>query len=70
MYVCVCRRVTDHQIRDLALEGHSLESIQAKTGAGMQCGTCLQETCNVILDAQAEAPGHKAPVVQIYNASR
>ncbi|MFT4888311.1 MAG: bacterioferritin-associated ferredoxin [Pseudohongiellaceae bacterium] len=41
MYVCVCRQVTDNQIRDLCREGViDLTDITAKLGVASECGKC------------------------------
>lgn len=41
MYVCICRQITDHQIRDLCRGGASkLTDLQAKLGVGSECGKC------------------------------
>ena len=43
MYVCVCRGVTDGDIRRAVEDGcASFEELQATTGCAMQCGTCKQ----------------------------
>lgn len=41
MYVCICRQITDNQIRDLCREGiSSLQDIRAKLGVASECGKC------------------------------
>jgi len=41
MIVCVCRRVSDHQIREAAAEGAvSLECLKTELGVATQCGRC------------------------------
>ena len=41
MYVCICRQVTDHQIRNLCREGaDSMADIRNRLGVGSQCGKC------------------------------
>jgi bacterioferritin-associated ferredoxin len=41
MYVCHCRAITDHEIRDAIEQGAtSLETLAAATGAGVRCGGC------------------------------
>ncbi len=41
MYVCICRQITDNQIRDLCREGVStLHDIRAKLGVASECGKC------------------------------
>jgi bacterioferritin-associated ferredoxin len=54
MIVCVCRRVTDHQIRHAAVHGAvSLECLQFQLGVATQCGRCADCASNVLCDARA-----------------
>ncbi len=54
MIVCVCRRVSDHQIRQAAADGaHSLECLQIDLGVAMQCGRCADCASRVLCDARA-----------------
>ena len=54
MIVCVCRRVTDHQIRQAAAEGAvSLECLQFELGVATQCGRCADCASHVLCDARA-----------------
>lgn len=41
MYVCICKGVSDHQIRRAVEEGaRSWREVQQVTGCGTQCGKC------------------------------
>ena len=41
MYVCVCRQITDNQIRDLCRGGaSSITDLRAKQGGASECGKC------------------------------
>ena len=41
MYVCICRQITDHQIRDLCRGGASnLTDLRAELGVASECGKC------------------------------
>ena len=54
MIVCVCRRVTDHQIRQAAAEGAvSLECLQFELGVATQCCRCADCASHVLCDARA-----------------
>jgi len=54
MIVCVCRRVSDHQIRQAAAEGAvSLECLQFELGVATQCGRCSECATRVLCDARA-----------------
>lgn len=44
MYVCLCKGVTDHQIRERVAEGaRSWSEIRRQTGCATQCGKCACE---------------------------
>ncbi|HEX6364281.1 MAG TPA: (2Fe-2S)-binding protein [Albitalea sp.] len=54
MIVCVCRRVSDHQIRQAVAEGAvSLECLQFDLGVATQCGRCADCACQILGDAKA-----------------
>ena len=41
MYVCLCKGVTDHDIRRVVSEGaESIREVRIATGAMTQCGKC------------------------------
>ena len=41
MYVCICRQITDNQIRDLCRDGASnMDDLRAKLGVASECGKC------------------------------
>lgn len=55
MIVCVCKRVSDRQIRQLVDEGaNSLRDIRKATGLGTQCGKCACEARQMV----RELSGH------------
>lgn len=60
MFVCICRNVTDGQIRQ-AMREHdlcSLREVREHLGVGAQCGRCAQCAKEVIageLERQAQA---------------
>ena len=42
MYVCICRGITEKQIRQtVSQQGCSHEELTAMTGVGADCGTCM-----------------------------
>ena len=52
MIVCVCRRVSDQQIRQAVADGAmSLECLQFDLGVATQCGRCADCACKVLGDA-------------------
>ena len=41
MYVCLCRQVTDNQIREICRGGaSSLADVRAQSGVASDCGKC------------------------------
>ncbi len=41
MYVCICRQITDNQIRDLCRGGVvNLQDIRTQLGVASECGKC------------------------------
>jgi bacterioferritin-associated ferredoxin len=65
MIVCVCRRVSDSQIRQAAADGaHSLECLQFDLGVATQCGRCADCASRVLCDARAKG-AHQQHVIGI-----
>ncbi len=57
MYICVCRAVTDKQIRQAVAEGASnLRALRAQLGVASQCGKCAQCAMGLVRTASASAP--------------
>ena len=57
MIVCVCKRVSDREIRQLVDEGAtSLRDIRNATGLGTQCGKCACETRLMVRELCGHAP--------------
>jgi bacterioferritin-associated ferredoxin len=53
MIVCVCRRISDHQIRQAVADGAvSLECLQFDLGVATQCGRCADCASKVLCDAK------------------
>ena len=53
MIVCVCRRISDRQIRQAVAEGaHSLECLQIDLGVATQCGRCADCASRVLCEAR------------------
>lgn len=56
MYVCVCKGVTDHQIRQQVSDGaRSWREVREATGCATQCGKCACVGKSVTRDAVEEA---------------
>ncbi|GLX86005.1 bacterioferritin-associated ferredoxin [Thalassotalea loyana] len=52
MYVCICKGITDKQIKKMVLEQGvgSIRELKAKLDIASQCGTCVKLTQQVIDD--------------------
>lgn len=49
MYVCICKGITDTQIRDAVYGGAgSLRQVRKELGATSQCGKCAMLTKEII----------------------
>ncbi|MEZ5491573.1 MAG: (2Fe-2S)-binding protein [Gammaproteobacteria bacterium] len=49
MYVCICRQITDQQIRDVCRDGGvKLADVRAKLGVASECGKCGQHARSII----------------------
>lgn len=59
MYVCLCKGVTDGQIKDLASKGvRCVNEVGRCSGAGTRCGSC-RTTIAKLLESE---PSSAAPV--------
>ncbi|HZH43761.1 MAG TPA: bacterioferritin-associated ferredoxin [Lysobacter sp.] len=64
MYVCLCNGVTDRDIRQAAEAGcRSVPELTMRTGAGANCGSCLEMAAQLLEDARATA-AFPLPVLQ------
>ncbi|WP_145142641.1 bacterioferritin-associated ferredoxin [Pseudomonas duriflava] len=55
MYVCLCRGVTDKQIREAIYEGCcSYREVRECTGVGTQCGKCACLAKTVVRETLSE----------------
>ena len=49
MFVCLCKSVTDHEIKDAVENGvTSFEAMQSHLSVGTVCGACTCEVKNII----------------------
>lgn len=48
MYVCLCKAVTDRQIRDLANGGACYAEVRKELGVATQCGKCGQQAKTIV----------------------
>ena len=53
MYVCLCNGVTESDIRDAAAGGcRTMSELTMRTGAGANCGSCVEMATEVLEAAQ------------------
>ena len=65
MIVCVCNRVSDKAIAELASQGMGFDDIQFELGVANQCGRCgecAQEVIDRVHAQSAMAPATWAPM--------
>ncbi len=54
MYVCICKAISDQDIKDAVEQGaEDLAAIQAHLGAATGCGTCADYTETIINETLA-----------------
>ncbi|MCG8393034.1 MAG: bacterioferritin-associated ferredoxin [Pseudomonadales bacterium] len=54
MYVCICKGITDNQIREAVGDGcDSLRDLRRELGVGSQCGKCARHARHVLREARS-----------------
>ncbi|MEY1662296.1 bacterioferritin-associated ferredoxin [Isoalcanivorax beigongshangi] len=68
MYVCLCKGITDGQIREAVQQGcDSLRDLRRELGVASQCGKCARQARSVMREARTasaasvNAVGHYVP---------
>ena len=71
MYVCLCRRVTDHDIHRLVrTEGvRSMHELREQLGVSTQCGKCSRCAKEVLQEALTEMHAERRPSIPVMPAS-
>ena len=65
MYVCICNGVTDKDIRQAAEAGvRTVAELTMRTGAGANCGSCLDMAADLLAAARPRDAGFELPVLQ------
>lgn len=72
MYVCICKGITQKQLEEAvsARKGQSAKDVLRALGIGTDCGTCVEEAADQMLQSQntqprvAHSPCHVAPPKQ------
>lgn len=61
MYVCLCKAVTDQQVREAVDAGaHSLEEVSDQLEVGTGCGCCRDMTVELVNERLAESNSYAA----------
>lgn len=57
MYVCICNAIRESDLREAArrCEGDA-EAVYVSLGRPPQCGQCLEDAAEILLDARAKLP--------------
>ncbi|MCO1335541.1 bacterioferritin-associated ferredoxin [Microbulbifer sp. OS29] len=49
MYVCICKGITDRQIKEAIYDGStSVKALRRQLGVSSQCGRCAEQTKEII----------------------
>lgn len=48
MYVCICKAITDKQLKDAQKSAQSIREVCQNLGLGSECGACMQEAVHLI----------------------
>lgn len=55
MYVCICKGITDHQIRAAVHQGaDSMRAVRQSLGVASQCGKCGSLARDIMREAQEQ----------------
>jgi len=61
MYICLCKAVTDSQIKEFINSGaSSFAEVRESLGVSTQCGKCMQQAKSIVETAVKKASFHPA----------
>ncbi|SFX25427.1 (2Fe-2S)-binding protein [Marinospirillum alkaliphilum] len=64
MYVCICKGITEQQIRSSVAQGAStMRDLYRQLEVGSQCGKCVCTARQVLSSSQIECPSYDATAV-------
>lgn len=59
MYVCICRAVTEQEIRDaIELGAHTLHALRKHLGVSTECGKCAPEVRRILKEYRSAHHDH------------
>jgi bacterioferritin-associated ferredoxin len=68
MYVCVCRAVTDSQIREAICDGAcSMRELRQRLGVASECGRCSQCALGILRGQQQDTVRRPAETAVAYS---
>ncbi|MCP5358785.1 MAG: (2Fe-2S)-binding protein [Pseudomonadales bacterium] len=57
MYVCICRQITDNQIREVCSQGTSrIADLREKLGLASECGKCGKHALSIVSEFHRATP--------------
>lgn len=70
MYVCICNGITDREIRRAAQAGcRSVPEVTIRTGAGANCGSCLDAVASLLEHERAARMRRDLPLPVLLHAA-
>ncbi len=64
MYICICKAVTDHRIREAVDEGNaSFEALQESLDVCNCCGCCESEVRDILSESLKNKPARRLHLV-------
>lgn len=62
MYVCICRAVTEREVRECAEQGvHSLRGLRRELGVASECGKCAKCALEILREVQSSNQAQLVP---------
>ena len=53
MYICICRAVTEQEIRDaVELGAHTMHALRKHLGVSTECGKCAHEVQRILKESR------------------
>ena len=57
MYVCICRQITDNQIKDQCRDGaSSINDLRTRLGVASECGKCSKLAQSIVKEYARSTP--------------
>jgi bacterioferritin-associated ferredoxin len=64
MYACICKGITEQQIIDELNKApaHSSKDVLKRLGVGSDCGTCLIDSVDQLIQRSNQSSGHQISI--------